>query len=87
MVVNVHIPDEGSIDGTDLMIPFDRVAARAAELPADRGEPLAIYCMTGRMSHVAAGTLAGLGYTDIVELSGGMQGWTSDGLPLDPAGA
>lgn len=41
--------------------------------------------MTGRMSQYAADTLVTLGYTDIVELSGGMQAWTAEGLPLDPA--
>lgn len=86
VAVNAHIPDEGSIGGTDMAIPFDRIAERAAELPADRNTPLAIYCMTGRMSQVAADTLVGLGYTDIVELSGGMQEWVAEGLPLDPAG-
>lgn len=86
VAVNVHTPDEGSISGTDLTIPFDRIAARAAELPPDRDTPLAIYCMTGRMSQAAADTLARLGYTDIVELSGGMQAWTAEGLPLDPVG-
>lgn len=85
VAVNVHTPDEGSIGGTDLTIPFDQVAARADELPADRDTPLAIYCMTGRMSREAAATLAGLGYTDVVELAGGMQAWAADGLPLDPA--
>lgn len=85
VAVNVHTPDEGSIRGTDLTIPCDRIAARAAELPSDRDTPLAIYCMTGRMSQVAADTVAGLGYTDVAELSGGMQAWTAKGLPLDPA--
>lgn len=69
-MVNVHTPDEGSIPGTDVAIPFDQLAARAAELPADRAAPLAIYCMTGRMSAIAGDTLAALGYTDVVELRG-----------------
>lgn len=84
VVINVHTPDEGSIAGTDRTIPFDEIGVRAAELPADRATPLALYCMTGRMSTTAAGTLAGLGYTDVVELAGGMQAWAADGRPLDP---
>jgi phage shock protein E len=81
-VVNVHVPDEGSLAGTDVAIPFDRVAERAAELPVDRAVPLAVYCMTGRMSAAAAGTLAGLGYTDVVDLAGGMRAWRADGRPI-----
>ena len=84
-VVNVHVPDEGSLAGTVVAIPFDRVAERAAELPADRAAPLALYCMTGRMSAIAAGTLAGLGYTDMVDLAGGMQAWRADGRPIEAA--
>lgn len=84
ILVNVHTPDEGSIRGTDLTIPFDQILARAAELPADRATLLAIYCMTGRMSAIAGDTLTGLGYTDVVELRGGMRAWVADGRPLDP---
>lgn len=82
-VVNVHVPDEGSLAGTDVAIPFDRIAARAAELPADRATPLALYCMTGRMSAIAADALAGLGYTDVVDLAGGMEAWRADGRPIE----
>lgn len=83
--VNVHIPNEGSLPGTDLTIPFDHIAARAAELPQDRTTPVAVYCMTGHMSAIAGQELIRLGYTDIVELRGGMQAWKADGRPLLPA--
>lgn len=82
--INVHIPFEGALNGTDLQIPFDRVAAEAHRLPADRNAPLAIYCKSGRMSAVAAEELARLGYSDVVELRGGMDGWVGAGLPLAP---
>lgn len=83
-VVNVHVPDEGSIAGTDAAIPFDEVGDRVAELPQDRAATLAVYCKTGRMSAEAVATLRGLGYTDIVELSGGMDAWVADGRELLP---
>lgn len=82
VVVNVHTPDEGSIDGTDASIPFDQVADRAGELPADRDAPLAVYCRSGSMSAEASVTLARLGYTDVVELDGGMKAWAAAGRPL-----
>lgn len=82
--INVHIPFEGALNGTDLQIPFDRVTAEAHRLPADRNAPLAIYCKSGRMSAVAAEELARLGYSDVVELRGGMDGWVGAGLPLAP---
>ena len=85
MLINVHVPDEGSLPGTDLDLPYDQVADRAGELPADRATPLAIYCMSGNMSAIAGRELLALGYTDIVELDGGMQAWRASGRMLVPA--
>lgn len=82
VTINVHVPFEGDIAGTDVWIPFDQVESQTAQLPQRRNTPLAVYCRTGRMSAVAVGTLSRLGYTDIVELAGGMQAWESAGRPL-----
>lgn len=82
VTVNVHVPFEGDIAGTDLSIPFDQIAAQAGRLPADRSTRLAIYCRSGPMSAIAAETLRDLGYTDVVELRGGMRAWQADGRPL-----
>lgn len=84
LTVNVHVPDEGSIEGTDASIPFDEIRSRSAELPDGRGTRLAVYCKTGRMSTDAVATLQDLGYTDIVELRGGMDAWVADGHELLP---
>ncbi len=80
--INVHVPYQGDIPGTDLSVPFDQIALRAGELPADRATPLAIYCRSGPMSADAAVELARLGYHDVVELQGGMKAWQSSGRPL-----
>ena len=82
VVVNVHVPDEGSIPGTDVAIPFEELRARSAELPQDRRAPLAVYCKSGRMSSDAVSTLRDLGYTDVIELRGGMDAWAADGRDL-----
>lgn len=84
-VVNVHVPDEGSIAGTDATIPYDEVRNRSAELPRDRDAPLAVYCKSGRMSAEAVVTLRDLGYTQVVELRGGMDAWVAGGRKLLPA--
>ena len=68
--------------GTDLTIPFDQIEAQIDQLPTPRSAPLAVYCRTGRMSTIAATTLAQLGYHDVVELAGGMQAWQQSGRSL-----
>lgn len=84
LVINVHVPDEGSIAGTDAAIPFDEVRDRSAELPQDLAAPVAVYCKSGRMSAQAVAALRDLGYTDVVELRGGMDAWVADGRELLP---
>lgn len=84
VVINVHTPDEGSLPDTDLTIPFDQIKSRAGELPQDKNAGLAIYCMTGHMSAIAGETLTELGYTDIIELRGGMRAWGAAGRPMIP---
>ena len=84
LVVNVHVPDEGSITGTDAAIPYDELRDRSAELPQDLDAAVAVYCKSGRMSADAVATLRDLGYTDVVELGGGMDAWVADGRELLP---
>lgn len=82
VTINVHVPFQGDIAGTDVSIPFDRIAEQSDRLPSDRGAAIAIYCRTGPMSATAAETLKSLGYTDVVELEGGMKAWQASGRPL-----
>jgi rhodanese-related sulfurtransferase len=86
-VVNVHIPYEGEIEGTDAFIPFDDIAAHVDELPVDKDAPLYVYCRSGRMSADATPDLQALGYTNIIDLEGGMVAWEAAGLPLQGRGA
>ena len=45
---------------------------------------MAVYCKSGRMSADAVSTLRQLGYTDVVELRGGMDAWAAGGRELLP---
>lgn len=77
-VVNVHVPFDGEIAGTDAHIPYDRIVDNAA-LPSDRGTAVLVYCRTGAMSAEAAGALRAAGYTDVAHLRGGMDAWEAAG--------
>jgi phage shock protein E len=81
-LINVHIPYEGEIEGTDLFIPFDQVEANLGKLPSDRQARIVLYCRSGSMSTTAARALAKRGYTDVWNLDGGTLAWEQAGYPL-----
>ena len=81
-LLNVKTPYIGEIEGTDLYIPYTELEARAAELPADKGAPIVVYCRSGNESAIASQTLVALGYTNIENLDGGMNAWAASGRPL-----
>jgi len=80
--VNVHIPYEGEIEQTDSFIQYDQISLHFDELPADKNAPIVLYCRSGRMSGIAATTLADAGYTNVWDLAGGMIAWEAAGLPI-----
>jgi len=81
-LINVHIPYDGEIEGTDEFIPFNEIAANVDKLPADKDAQIVIYCRSGSMSAQSAQDLVKMGYTNVWNLDGGFNNWAASGRPL-----
>jgi rhodanese-related sulfurtransferase len=81
VVVNVHVPYESEIAGTDFFIPYDQIVGHA-DLPEDRSAEIVLYCRSGNMSEQAGNALIAAGYQNVSHLDGGMNAWRDDGREL-----
>jgi len=82
VLVDVREPwefDHCRIEGS-LPLPLSQLPARRTELPEDR--PLVLVCHHGNRSQQAAMWLLRNGFTDVHNLSGGVEAWAQD---VDPA--
>ena len=79
LFINVHIPVEGNIPDTDLVIPYNEIEKQINKLPSDKNAKIILYCRSGSMGNTAAQTLVGLGYTNVSNLEGGYIAWEAAG--------
>ncbi len=74
--------DEGAIPGA-VHIPRGNLESRVESLVPDRDRAIVVYCAVGSRSAFAAKSLHELGYTDVVNLSGGFTEWKRNGFPTE----
>ena len=70
--------NDGHISGSRLL-PLDSLAERSSELPLDR--PIICICRSGGRSRMACETLTKQGFSQVINLRGGMIAWKRAGLP------
>jgi rhodanese-related sulfurtransferase len=70
-LLDVHIPEQTHIPGTDAFIPYNEISTNSDKLPQDKKTPILVYCRSGNMSQIAAQELLKMGYTNVYDLSGG----------------
>lgn len=63
-------------------IPAAEIASRAESLKKFKEKPVIVYCDGGFASAAAARQLRASGFNKVVTLSGGLQSWRQDNLPL-----
>lgn len=78
--LDVHVPEQDHLEGTDAFVPYDEIRDHRRLLP-DEGTPIALYCRSDAMSHRAADVLSELGYEEVHLLRGGIEAWEERGLP------
>ena len=71
--------DQERIEGV-VLLPISEFVARHGELPKDR--PLLMLCAAGSRSTSATMYLLQNGWTDVRNITGGMIGWRTAGLPI-----
>jgi rhodanese-related sulfurtransferase len=81
-LINVHIPFEGEIPGTDVHIPYDEIEDHTDLLPSDKAAKIVLYCRSGSMSASASETLTEMGYTNLYDVPGGIRAWQAAGYEV-----
>ncbi|MDQ3554904.1 MAG: molybdopterin-synthase adenylyltransferase MoeB [Chloroflexota bacterium] len=72
--------EEGHLPGA-LHISKSYLEQRIEGAVPDRDAPVVLYCAGGIRSLFAGQTLREMGYTDVVSMVGGFQGWKAEGRP------
>lgn len=87
LVLDVREPEEytgelGHIPGSQL-IPLKEMSQRVSELNAYMDTPIIVVCRAGVRSTTAAAMLTGMGFSQVLNLKGGMLDWNDEGFAVE----
>lgn len=72
--------NDGYIDGA-LNLPMQEILANLSQIP-DKDQLLVIYCVSGHRGSVVTTALRLLGYTNVINLAGGLNAWKAAQMPV-----
>lgn len=72
--------DQARIPGS-ILLPMSQINTRWQEIPKDR--EVVVYCRTGNRSAVLLNQLSGMGYTNLMNLEGGIVNWNQKQYPVE----
>ena len=84
--IDVRSAGEWTADGYlagAINLPIDTFMASLDQLPADKAAPVVVYCASGFRGAAAAMAMQFLGYTDVVNLAGGLGAWKTAQFPVE----
>jgi len=87
-ILDVRTVDEfkaGFITGA-VNVNINEVPANLTQLPADKAAPIVVLCQSGHRGAIIMMYLQMMGYTNVRNLGGGMNGWMNAELPVTNAG-
>ncbi|MDM7923357.1 MAG: rhodanese-like domain-containing protein [Pyrinomonadaceae bacterium] len=70
----------GRVSGAS-SLPLSEIEERHAEL--DHSKPIYVMCRTGRRSGEAQKKLKALGFTNVINVVGGIEAWKKEALPVE----
>ncbi len=74
-LVDVHTPLQKHLEGTDLVIPYNKIKENLNKFPKDKNAEIIVYCKSGRMSIEASNALLKAGYARVYNLTGGLNAY------------
>lgn len=74
---------EGHIQGSKL-VPLSQLSQKLKSLPTD--QPIVAICRSGNRSSAAAGMLIQAGFSNVINMRGGMMAWMRSNLPIKRGG-
>lgn len=85
-LVDVHVPEQKHVPDTDYLITYTDTDEFIKTFP-NKDEKVVLYCRSGSMSRIMAEKLADLGYSNIYNLTFGMNEWSSEKRDTIPIGS